>query len=182
MSEKTRSICITGLGIALFVVFTLCLQVPVFENYYLCLGYIVMAVWLDREGTVSGTITGTAGVILYCLLTGGLRGMPGWAAGNIVIGLMLGGAFRLTRVMERRIGRMAVLIPVIIFSCAVGILGVKSITECLLYTQPMVIRLAKNMYAFAADAAVLIFALPVCAIVENRLKREEQWTMHSEIK
>ena len=29
------------------------------------------------------------GVILYCLLTSGLRGMPGWAAGNVVIGVIL---------------------------------------------------------------------------------------------
>ena len=35
----TRKLCLTAMGTALFVVFTLCLQVPVFENYYLCLGY-----------------------------------------------------------------------------------------------------------------------------------------------
>ena len=32
MSEKTRKLCITAVGIALFVVLSLCLQVPVFEN------------------------------------------------------------------------------------------------------------------------------------------------------
>ena len=35
----TRKICITAMGIALFVVLALCLQVPVFENYYLCFGF-----------------------------------------------------------------------------------------------------------------------------------------------
>ena len=40
---SVNKICINGIGIALFVVMTLCLQVPVFENYYLCLGYVAMA-------------------------------------------------------------------------------------------------------------------------------------------
>ena len=38
-----KKICMNAMGIAMFVALTLCLQVPVFENYYLCLGYIVMA-------------------------------------------------------------------------------------------------------------------------------------------
>ena len=81
---NVRRISITGMGIALFVVLTLCLQVPVFENYYLCLGYVAMAVYCYSVGTAEGTIIGVFGVILYCLLTSGLRGMPGWAAGNVV--------------------------------------------------------------------------------------------------
>ena len=184
MSEKIRSITVTGLGIALFVVFTLCLQVPVFENYYLCLGYIVMAVWLSIVGTASGTIVGCAGVVLYCILTGGLRGMPGWALGNILIGLMLGTAFRLTRFENTKqspLLRTIILGAVIILSCALGILGVKSITESILYTQPFAIRVVKNSYAFAADAFVLLVSLPVCAITKNRLGKI-QWTTHSETK
>ena len=45
MKSSTKQIALTGIGIALFVIFTLCLQVPIFENYYVCLGYIVMAVY-----------------------------------------------------------------------------------------------------------------------------------------
>ena len=170
MSAKTRNISVTGLGIALFVVFTLCLQVPVFENYYLCLGYIVMAVYCCSVGTASGTIVGVAGVILYCVLTGGLRGMPGWAAGNVLIGLGLGSAFRLTRNRMHPALRLLVCAVCIILSCALGILGVKSLTECILYAQPFLVRVVKNSYAFIADAAVLLLSLPVCAIVENRRK------------
>ena len=39
MSANTKKISLLAVGIALFVVLSLCLQVPVFENYYLCLGY-----------------------------------------------------------------------------------------------------------------------------------------------
>lgn len=172
MSGKVRNITLTGLGIALFVVFTLCLQVPVFENYYLCLGYIVMAVWLYSVGTISGTIVGTAGVILYCLLTGGLRGMPGWAAGNILIGIMVGSCFRITKRMENRLPGFILAGICILAACALGILGVKSLTESFLYAQPMAVRIVKNSFAFTADAAVLLLSLPVCAVTENRLLKE----------
>lgn len=66
---KTKDICVTGLGIALFVALSMCLRVPVFENYYLCLGYVVMAVYCYSYGAVKGTIVGVAGTILYCLLS-----------------------------------------------------------------------------------------------------------------
>lgn len=45
-NKSLRWITVTSISTALFVVLTLCLQVPVFENYYLCLGYIIMAVCL----------------------------------------------------------------------------------------------------------------------------------------
>lgn len=38
----TKKLCINAMGIALFVVLALCVQAPVFENYYLCLGYVVL--------------------------------------------------------------------------------------------------------------------------------------------
>ena len=91
----------TAIGIALFTVLTLCLQIPVFQNYYLCLGYIAMAVFCCSLGTLSGTAVGVFGVVIYCLLTSGLRGMPGWALGNAAIGLGLGCAFSLCKRTEK---------------------------------------------------------------------------------
>ncbi len=168
---NVKRISITGMGIALFVVLTLCLQVPVFENYYLCLGYVAMAVYCYSIGTAEGTIVGVFGVILYCLLTSGLRGMPGWAAGNIVIGLALGFLFRFTRGSKLTVPVILGSVLVIIAACAVGILGVKSAVEWLLYSQPLVIRIGKNIYAFWADAFVLIFSLPVCRILDDKIRK-----------
>jgi uncharacterized membrane protein len=159
------------MGIALFVVLTLCLQVPVFENYYLCLGYVAMAVYCYSIGTAEGTIVGVFGVILYCVLTSGLRGMPGWAAGNVVIGLALGLLFRFTRDSRLTVPVILGSVLVIVAACAVGILGVKSAVEWLLYSQPLVIRIGKNIYAFWADAFVLIFSLPVCRILDDKIRK-----------
>ena len=171
MSLKTKKLALMAVGIALFVVLSLCLQVPVFENYYLCLGYVAMAVYCYSFGTLAGTVVGFFGVILYCVVISGLRGMPGWALGNIVIGLALGLCFKATKNMKNQIVRTMIHIAVIVASVALGILAVKSETESLLYAQPFLLRAAKNSYAFVADVVVLIVSLPICAILDKQAKK-----------
>ena len=167
MSLKTKKLCLMAIGIALFVVLSMCLQVPVFENYYLCLGYVVMAVYCWSFGTLSGTVVGFFGVVLYCVVISGLRGMPGWALGNIVIGIMTGGCFRVTRSMKSAAARLVVHVVVITAACALGILGVKSLTESILYLQPMAVRIGKNFSAFVADAVMLVLSLPLCLALDK---------------
>ena len=165
-----RKLTITAMGIALFVVMTLCLQVPVFENYYLCLGYVAMTFYCYAIGTASGTIVGTFGVILYCLLTGGTKGMPGWAAGNLVLGIILGITFWLVRKIKKTVLEGLISTVVIIMATAFAMLVVKSYVEYLLYYEPFVLRVAKNIYAFVADAFVIIISLPICRLLEPKLK------------
>ncbi len=167
MSVRTRKITLMAVGIALFVVLALCLQVPVFENYYLCLGYVVMAVYCYSFGTVSGTVVGVLGVVLYCVVISGLRGMPGWSLGNVVIGIALGLAFRHTRSIKSALLRNFILGVVIVAATAMGILVVKSETESLLYMQPFAVRAAKNTSAFVADTIMLIVSLPICRILDK---------------
>ena len=167
MKNTTKTIALFAVGIALFVVLSLCLQVPVFENYYLCLGYVVMAVYCYSFGTLAGTVVGFFGVILYCLVISGLRGMPGWALGNIPIGLALGFYARAARKMRSRPLALVLAAPLTAAVCALGILGLKSLTESLLYLQPFAVRAGKNFAAFAADAAVLLLSLPLCWKLER---------------
>ena len=167
MNTATQRIALLAVGIALFVALSMCLQVPVFENYYLCLGYVVMAVYCFSFGTIYGTITGTLGVVLYCLVINGLSGMPGWALGNIAIGICLGLAFRAAKITESLAIRTILSIAAIIAGTGIGILGIKSITESILYGQPFMVRAGKNVYAFTADVVVLIISLPVCAALDK---------------
>lgn len=171
MNDSIRKISALAVGIALFVVLSLCLQAPVFENYYLCLGYVVMAVYCWSFGPLAGAAVGFFGVILYCLVISGLRGMPGWALGNIPIGVALGFCFRAARKMKSRPLAWLLCALVTAASCALGILGIKSLTESLLYLQPFPVRLVKNSSAFLADAAVLLLSLPLCARVDGPAKR-----------
>lgn len=166
-----KKICLTAVGTALFVVLSLCLQVPVFENYYLCLGYAVMMVFCYYFGPFSSVIVGGLGVVLYCLLISGLRGMPGWAAGNIVIALAVSLACKYTSELRNRLIRRLLLLGVIIFATAIGILGVKSVVEMLLYAQPFFLRAAKNIYAFVADIVVMAVSLPLCERLEHSIRK-----------
>lgn len=172
MNDKTRFITLNGIGIALFVVLTMCLQVPVFENYYLCLGYVVMMVYCYRYGAASGAIVGSLGVVLYCVLTSGLRGMPGWMIGNLAIGIVCGMAFMRIKKIESPWARRGLMTLVIVVMTAIGILGLKSLTECLLYAQPMAVRMAKNSYAFVADVVMMIVSIPVCELLDRRKNDE----------
>ena len=66
--------------------------------------------------------------------------------------------------------RMICLIAVIV-GTAIGILGIKSGVESVLYAQQIVVRLAKNMSAFVADIVVLMVSLPLCEILDPHMKR-----------
>ena len=172
MNNTTKNITLNGIGIALFVVLTMCIQVPVFENYYLCLGYVAMMVYCYIFGPIPGAIVGSVGVILYCILTAGLRGMPRWTLGNLIIGIVCGITFVRIRKTESTWIRRAAMVAIIIVITAIGILGIKSLTECLLYAQPMLVRVAKNSYAFMADIVVMIASIPICEMLEKKAIKE----------
>lgn len=171
MTKTIKNICFTAMGVALYVVLALCLQVPVFENYYLCLGYVSVMVFCYYFGTASGITVGVLGVVLYCLLINGLRGLPGWAAGNLVIGLIVGLTCSFTKKMENAVLRNIIIAIAVILSTVIGILGVKSIVEVILYAQPMIVRVAKNIYAFVADVVVLIASLPICFCLKGAIQK-----------
>ncbi len=168
---NTKKGSLLAVGIALFVVLSLCLQVPVFENYYLCLGYVVMSVYCYSFGTISGTVVGFLGVILYCVVISGLRGMPGWSLGNIVIGIALGFMFKMTRNWKSTVLRFFTECVVIAAATALGILVVKSETGSLLYAQSFLVRAGKNTSAFIADCVMLIISLPICRILDPYARR-----------
>ena len=167
MSANLKKLTATAIGIALFVVLALCVQVPVFQNYYLCLGYVAMAVYCYSFGVLSGTAVGVLGVVLYCLLTSGLRGMPGWAFGNVFIGVGLGLVFKATKGMKNKGLQCVIWIAAVILSTAVGILGGKSLIDSFIKSQPFLVRAGMNVYAFIADAAVLILSLPLCPLLDK---------------
>lgn len=167
MKKNLKLLTATAIGIALFVVLSLCLQVPVFENYYLCLGYVVMAVYCCSFGTVSGTIVGALGVVLYSLLINGMRGMPGWALGNVAIGIGLGLTFAWSKKLPSKPLRLGIWTLAVVIFTAIGILGVKSLVDSLIRAQPFLVRVGMNVYAFVSDVVVLLISLPICIALDK---------------
>ena len=125
-------------------------------------------------GPLSGMTVGTVGVVVYCLIIGGLNGLPGWAIGNLFIGFFVGMVCRLTQGVSSRIVRHIIIGISIVVATAIAMLGFKSLVETILYAQPMWLRAMKNVYAFVADAATMIASIPICIglepIIKKRLK------------
>ena len=78
----------------------------------------------------------------------------------------------MTNKMKNHALRYTILSATIIVSTAIGILGIKSLTEVVLYAHPFWIRVAKNMPAFIADIVILIIGLPVCAGLAPTLRKQ----------
>ena len=169
---KTKDVCINGIGIALFVALSMCLRVPIFDNFYLCLGYVVMTIYLYSIGTISGTLIGVLGTFLYCFLINGLRGMPGWVLGNIIIGIILGLWFKFIRKIKlNKFLSNLLTIIIVLISVAIGILIGKSIIEVILYAQPFLLRLTTNLTAYISDIVVILISLPICKILDPQIKK-----------
>ncbi len=168
---KTRDITFLAAGIALFVALSMCLRVPVFENYYLCLGYIVMTVYIWCFKWYEGAVIGFFGVILYCIIGGlGFNGMPGWAVGNIAIGLIVGISLKYVRRIKHRVLQVVLTAIIATVATFIGIELIKSLIDSFVVGQPFVVRFAKNMTSFVADAFVIVVSLPICALVEKQAK------------
>ncbi len=117
-------------------------------------------------------------MILYCLVINGLRGMPGWALGNLVICPILGCTFRRTAGLRRPWLRMGIEATAAVLAATAGILGVKSLTEHLLYAQPFALRAGKNFAAWAADVFVLLMSLPLCETLDRMENKRKGRTIH----
>ena len=179
---KIKDITYLAIGIALFVVLSMCLRVPVFENYYLCLGYVVMTVYIWNFKWYEGTIIGVLGVILYSWIGGlGFNGLPGWATGNLVIGIILGFTLPLFKKLadklikdENNAKKKAILVPLFIVAAIIatfiGIEIIKSFIDMFVVSQPFAVRFVKNFNSFIADAFVIVASVPVCLALEKPAK------------
>ncbi len=169
---KTKDIAFLAVGVALFTAFSMCLRVPVFENYYLCLGYIVMTVYIWCFKWYEGAIIGFLGVILYCMIGGlGFNGMPGWSVGNIAIGLIMGISLKHIKKVKSKLLQVILTAIVAILASFIGILLIKSLIDSFVVSQPFLIRFGKNMTSFIADAFVIVVSLSICSIVEKPAKK-----------
>lgn len=169
---KTKDITFIAVGLALFVALSMCLRVPVFENYYLCLGYIVMTMYIWCFKWYEGAIIGCLGVVLYCIIGSlGFNGMPGWAVENIVIGLIVGVGLKFVQKIKNKTIQVVVTAVIATVATFIGIELVKSLIDSFVVGQPFAVRFAKNMTSFISDAFVIVVSLPICALVEKQARR-----------
>ena len=164
---KTRDITFLAAGIALFTALSMCLRVPIFDNYYLCLGYVIMTVYIWCFKWYEGAVVGFLGVILYCIIGElGFNGMPGWAIGNVFIGLIIGFALKPIKKLRHKTLQVVLAAIIAVIATFIGIELVKSLIDSIVVSQPLIVRMGKNMTSFVSDAFVIVVSLPICEALD----------------
>lgn len=171
---KTEKLCTLGILTGLFVALSMCLRVPVFDNFYVCLGYVAMYMAMALYGITGGVVVGTLGTSIYCLLISGLRGLPGWLVGNLVISVLVGLWMLITHKLPHKMKWSLCTVVVITMATAIGMLVCKSLTEVILYAQPMWLRVTTNFPAFVTDAIVLCLSIPLYTMLEPNILKTKQ--------
>lgn len=162
MKIKTKSICLMGLGIALYVVLSMTFKMPLISHIQTDLGYIVFGVYCVLFGW-QGFIVGALGCMLESLIFNGWF-PTGWIIGQIVIGVICGIAYK-------KFNSNAFKIVITVIAILIGIAGIKTLVECKLYSIPFAVKVIKNLFAAAADMPPMIIGL----FVGNYLKSKRKW-------
>lgn len=163
MNTKIRRICMTAIGIALYVAVSMIVKIPVIGHISLDLGYIVLAVFCYIYGGVTGAIIGSAGCTLVSLLASGWFPI-GWFLGNAFIGWFCG-----TRLSYHRYANWKN-VAWCIASVFIGVFFIKTCVECLLYSIPLVVKMPKNAIAAAMDAIVMSVGIFIAPKIEKAVK------------
>lgn len=160
---KTKNICITALGVALYVCVSTFLKIPIINHISLDLGYVVLAVYCYNYGAVSGAIVGGFGAVLVSMLFSGWF-PPGWMLGNIFIGAFCGSQYRKSGIVRNML--------ITVFSVAIGVWIIKTSVECALYGIPVSVKLVSNSIAAITDAFVMCFGLSLLDFSKLMLERK----------
>ena len=162
--SKTKRICITALGIALYVCASMLIKIPVIGHISLDLGYIVLAVYCYTYGGVSGAIVGSFGCFLVSLIASGWIAI-GWPLGNFLVGALCGMVY--SRTKDNRFA-MLINTAVTVAAVVLGVAVIKTAVECVLYSIPVAVKFTKNFIAFSMDAIVMCIGLYVASAIEHR--------------
>ena len=159
---KTKKIAFLGMGIALYVVLGLVLQLPIFANSHLQtdLGYVAFGVYCVCFGWL-GAVVGVIGCLLESVLTCGWIPV-GWMLGQAIVGLMVGYTCKKTK-------NTAIWIIVTALAMFIGIGLVKTIIECALFNIPFAVKFTKNLVAFVFDLVPMTLGLGIGKQLKNRI-------------
>ena len=149
----------TAIGVALYVALSMILKIPVIGHIGLDLGYIVLAVYCMKFGAVSGAIVGACGCTLVSLIMSGWF-PPGWFVSNLVIGLICGKFYeKKNKIRNIVVTGIAVLI---------GILVIKTVIECYMFSIPFMVKIPKNAIAAVMD----MFMMWIGLFVSDKIVKE----------
>jgi uncharacterized membrane protein len=149
---KIKKITYFGIGIALYVVLGLAINIPLLAGTHLQtdLGYIVFGAYCMVFGW-EAFIVGAVGCLIESLVVSGW--VPyGWILGQIAIGIICGAAYKTSD--NKIFHLLSTLVAVFI-----GIVLIKTVVECTMFGIPYPVKLMKNTVAFVADVIPMLIGM-----------------------
>lgn len=158
--SRNKKITYLGLGIALYVVLSYTVKIPLINRIRTDPGYLAFGLFLCLFGTPA-TLVGVLGCIISNLLYSGTFPL-GWALGQTFIGLTCGYVFRKT-------DKMWVKLVFGALSVFIGIACIKTVSESLLFNLPLAVRWVRGIVAAVADAVPFLAGI----LLSARIKLKE---------
>ena len=162
--------------ISLGVVLSAFVQIRVFSDIKIALSYIVIVVICYLYGGIVGGLSAGGIAALESLLFASYGFSPSWMCANIAVGLITGLVLKHNPIKNKVI-KHSVNIIAIALSVALGMLLIKTVIECNLYSIPFEVKIVKNAVAFGTDLTCMIlgyFALLPVVIKINKPVEEEE--------
>lgn len=164
---KTKKITYLAMGIALYIVLSMAIKIPLISHIQTDFGYVAYGAFLSFFG-LPAIIIGVAGCIIESLIFSGWFPI-GWAIGQITIGLICGIFFKCIAKIDNVFLRYIAYILIISFSVFIGVGIIKTAIECVLYGIPFQIKIVKNCIATLADIPPMVIGVIVAEIINKRI-------------
>ena len=148
--KRNKLIAYYAMGIALYVVLSMTIKIPLINHIKTDFGYVAFGAFLNLFG-MSATIVGVIGCVLSNVLSGGSFPI-GWIIGQIFIGIACGYYYKNT-------DKMWLTIIVTIISVFIGIAVIKTMVEVIFFNLPLEAKIIRSVIAFIADAIPMVIGL-----------------------
>jgi len=161
--NNVKKIAYLGIGIALYFILGLSVNIPLIGHIQTDLGYIAFGAWLFLFGW-EATIVGVIGCLLESLIVSGWIPI-GWMLGQAFIGIICGLLYKKYK------NNNIMLIIITLFAVYLGIGIIKTVIEVNLYGIPFIVKFVKNNVAFLADSLPMILGVFLGRYIEPRINK-----------
>ena len=172
-SLVTKKICFLAMGIALYVVLSTTVNIPLIGHIRVDAGYLVFGAFISYFG-ITGTVVGVVGCLIESLLFSGWIPV-GWMFGQFCVGVICGDAYkRIQRDTKSTHTRALCYVIMTALAVFIGILFVKTGIECSLYDIPFLVKAVKNLIAAITDTIMMSAGV----LLAERFRKKVQVRMY----